>query len=110
MSWEAAKLAVDLLQWIATIAVGLYAWWSTRTRATSRALRGLEERLNRMDRRIDSADSAIANGPGHADMQSLRDNVATLSGDVKELTGTVRGMTRAVDLMSEHLLNRKQGG
>lgn len=33
----------------------------------------------------------------------------SLHGDIRELTGTVRGLNRAVDLMNEYLINKTKG-
>lgn len=104
--YSALRFWFSVFQWAVTILVALYAWWVGRSRATSEAMGELSKRIDENSRRLDGVEKDLRESPGHADMTALRDDVASLRADVRELNGTMRGMNRAVDLMTEHLMNK----
>lgn len=104
--YSALRFWFSVFQWIITILVGLYAWWVARSRATSEAMAEQSKRIDENSRRLDAVEKGLRDAPGHNDMTALRDDVASLRADVRELNGTMKGMNRAVDLMTEHLMNK----
>lgn len=105
IEWEAARVLVDASQFGLTVGVGLYAWWSSRSRAAKQEIAQLSTGLNAVDRRVDGIEKDIENAPGHRDIEVVRNTVNTLSGEVRALTGSVASMTNSVNLMIEHLMN-----
>lgn len=104
--YGALRFWFTVFQWAATILVALYAWWVGRSRATSEAMAEISKRIDENSRRLELLEKDVRDAPGHTEIHALRDDVASLRADVRELNGTMRGMNRAVDLMTEHLMNK----
>lgn len=75
------------------------------------------ERFGEHEMRIVQLENDVKH-PNCTRHQALEDKIATsnqgfnvrldaLHGDIRELTGSVKGLSRAVDLMNEYLINKK---
>jgi Tfp pilus assembly protein PilN len=65
-------------------------------------------RLIESEKKIERIGSEIRNLPGHRHIEDLSRRIEQLHGDVHEVSGSLKGLSRAVDLMNEFLIN--QGG
>jgi uncharacterized coiled-coil DUF342 family protein len=69
---------------------------------------GHNGRLSESEKKIARIGAEIRNLPQHRHIMDLSARIEQLHGDVHEVSGSLRGLSRAVDLMNEFLIN--QGG
>lgn len=104
--YSAARFWLGALVLVANSALAIWAWWRSREQASSRALGQLSKRIDDNSRRLDMVERDLRDAPGHSDFTALRDDLSGLRGEVRQMTGTMQGLGRAVDLMTEHLINK----
>jgi uncharacterized protein YPO0396 len=115
--YSALRFWFGVLQFAGTVAVGIYAWWVTRAKNTTKAIADVREdcqadlthldtKITANERRIDRLENNVDNMPSHNDMDGVKSELSGLRADVREMGGTMRGLNKAVDLMTEHLMNR----
>lgn len=105
--YSALRFWLSVVQWTATILVAMYAWWVGRSRATSEALGEMSKAIEAAHRRLEGLERDLRDAPGHKDIHRMREDLSTLRADVREMSGTLKGMNRAVDLMTEHMMAKK---
>ncbi len=110
----------DLVQTGATLAVGAYVWFVNRDRVTHSRITVLEQTV---DKRLDGAEARLAKVeadcghlPKHGDLARVYDRINGVAGKVgdvgsavSELGGEMRAMRRSIDLINQHLINRREG-
>lgn len=57
-------------------------------------------------KRLSVVEVSCGTSPTHNDLGGVYDRINEVSDQVSNLTGTVQGVSRNVDLITEHLLNR----
>lgn len=100
INYTAWRFWFDLLQLGGTCLIGVYVWWANSKKVTTARFSEHEKRLNTLE-----IDIKHPNCQHHLNFEGRLD---ALHGDIRELTGGVNGLRRAVDLMNEFLIN--QGG
>lgn len=116
--YTALRFWFGVLQFLGTVAVGVYAWWVTRAKNTTKAIEQVrvdnQAEINKLagavtsnERRIDRLENNVDNMPDHADMDGVKSELSGLRSDVSKMLGTMQGLNRAVDLMTEHLINKR---
>lgn len=108
MNWSGARFVLDLLVSAGMIAVGIYTWWVSRRQATTAAIDAVDERVSEVEGRVAQAEQELRHVPTHSDVSELSHRIAGLHGDLREIKGSLAGLSRSVDLMNEHLI--RQGG
>lgn len=122
MGWDYSVLRFwfTVLQFAATVGVGVYAWWVARGKETKKAIddvrdechQGIDEvryQVHSNDRRLDRLESKLDAKPGHDDLKNVHSELSGLRSDVSKMLGTMQGLNRAVDLMTEHMINKTRG-
>jgi hypothetical protein len=61
------------------------------------------------DTRITRVEQDIKNHPGHTDIGRVFRRIEDVRGEMKEISGSMKALNRAVDLINEHLINREKG-
>lgn len=118
LDYTALRFWFGVLQFAGTIAVGVYAWWATSAKKTTKAIQEVREdnqadiealghKVTSNERRIDRLENNVDNMPDHADMDGVKSELSGLRSDVSKMLGTMQGLNRAVDLMTEHLINKR---
>lgn len=106
IDYEAARFWLVVVQWIVTGLVALYAWHVGRSRAGARAMDELSKRIDDNQRRIDLLERDLRDAPGKDQFHDMYESLSGLRAEVRQMTGTMHGLGRAVDLMTQHLLDR----
>lgn len=111
MDWDAAKVVVDVAEFLLVGAVGLYAHINTRGRVTEDAMR---KEVARVDGVLKEQSAEIATvrenqrvAPTHNDIEELGRRLGELHGDIQKVDGRLEGIGRSVDLINQHLLSSK---
>jgi len=100
-----AKFWLDLAQWSTTIALAIYIYFSNRRKATTDSIVALDKVVSEQqlsnEKRLSHVESEISHLPTHNDLKNINNTLSSMEGSLK-------GLTRAVDIMNEYLLNRKE--
>lgn len=108
MSPEWLKAGIELAALFISCTAGFYVWFTDRQRVHhekfSSTVKELDDRLKEKNLRLTRVEEALRHVPTHADMQKLEIRVSDVHADLQKVVGGVEGLRRAVDLMSQHLL------
>ncbi len=98
IDYTAWRFWMDVLQMVATVLIGVYVWWTSRERVTTKRFQNQEDRITVLE-------VTAKNAPVCKHHDQLSGRIEDIRGDLRELTGSVNGVRRAVDLMNEFLIN-----
>jgi len=101
IDYSAWRFWFDVFQFIGICGLGIYTWWTNRERVTNKKFKEHDQRLSALEKEISLF-------PSKKQYDALTDKIGGLHGDLKEISGQLKGLNRAVDLMNEYLIN--QGG
>lgn len=90
--------------WNVSYAVGLaaiaaYTWWTNREKITGKRFQDHEDRITVLE--VTAKNAPVCQHHGE-----LAHRIEDIHGDLRELSGSVNGVKRAVDLMNEFLINQ----
>ncbi len=112
MDIETLKFGFQVLQFLATGAIGIYVYVSNKNRVTNDRISTLESdidtRLDGQSVRVAHLEEAALHTPTHSDLASLHKRVTEIGGDVKLMRGEFKGSKHTLDLIHEHLMNGGQ--
>ena len=124
------RMILDITNFVITWGVAIYVYRDKRKKETDAGFEQNKKALSDQGMRLAALESDVKhpNCPRHEalDEKLTRSNHALeeklgksngalnrrlddLHGDIRELTGSVKGLNRAVDLMNEFLINNKKG-
>lgn len=111
MDYQNAKLLFDIVQTILIAAIGIMNWLDKRQRVTVATIERLEnnidERLDSQGTRLTRVEQDMKNAPGHADFKRVYQRLDLVNGEMKEMKGELHIMKGTLQLIHEHLMNRK---
>jgi hypothetical protein len=104
--------AFNVFQFLLSSGLGIYVWYSNKEKVTNK-------RFEAQDQRITKIETEVQHPPSCTRHQTLEDKLTDLNkasnhrldalhGDIRELTGSMKGLNRAVDLMNEYLIKRER--
>lgn len=105
-NWNALRFFLDMVVMFGVVAVGIYSWWISRNQAIKSDIFAVCGRVELVEERVTLVERDIRSMPTTADIFELNQRIACLHGDLREIKGTLKGLSRAVDLMNEHLISR----
>lgn len=107
MSWdhETVRTAIAVASMIGAIAAAVYSWWAARNKTTRAAIDQVQGRVEDVESRIQSVETDLRHMPTQSDIKDLASQIAGVRADMKEISGTLQGVGRAVDLMNQYLLD-----
>ncbi|HXG29262.1 MAG TPA: DUF2730 family protein [Nevskiales bacterium] len=120
IDFQLIGIVVQVTSLLISIGAMLVAWVAKRRAATQAAIDRVDGVINRevadrkhevrrLEDRVIVLEQHIVHAPKAEDINGLRSEIAALRGNLGEFKGEMRGLTRAVDLMNEHLLNKDRG-
>lgn len=95
---------VDILQTLFMAGVTVWLYWRQRHAARKQEV---DEKISAMQQRVTAVEQDMRHAPTDKDLRDLSRHVEEVHGDLKELSGTIKGLARAVDLINTHLLDQK---
>lgn len=89
------KLWIDIIQFLATGAIGVYVWFGNRERFEQR------ERLSRIE-------DTLNHSPSHADISGIYKRLDDLHGDLRELVGKVDALAKSHALVMQQMIEGRR--
>ena len=106
LDWTALRFLLDLVLVAGMCAVAYYTWWASRMNANKTAIKRVDERVHEVEGRVAEVERELNHMPTHADISELSSRIGDVHGDLREIKGSLKGLSRAVDLMNEHLIRQ----
>jgi len=118
MDGESLRVYATIAQWAFNVIVAIWMWWSRKHKAAADKIDGFDKKLDGVKKdlcdRIDKNDTdhirirgEIKSLPTVHQFETLSESMRKLSENLNKTSGRLEGINRAVDLINEHLLNRK---
>lgn len=107
-SIEGARFVWDVMQTSLTAAIGLYVWWTGRTRATTHAIRSVDERVDDVDQHLRRLEQTLENRPGYGDLDNLRGELAQTNRTLEGVSAQLKGTTVLLNRLHEYLLQERR--
>lgn len=115
MNYQALAFWFSFVQWIFTLAIALYVFFSNRQKATTKEIQKLDGRLDEHQDRLTRAEERLKQLPGSGETNRLSVQMQKLDGDIgrlrEEISGVRSGLkpfTASVSRIEDYLL--KGGG
>ncbi len=103
MSYEEAKIWIDVAQFVLTGAIGVYIHVVKKSDATNKRVDRIEKDHGN---RLSKVEAAMPHVPTHNDMTQLHSDVAALKAETSGQTDLLKRLTAQVDLINQWLVNR----
>ena len=126
--------AFNVFQFLLSSGLGIYVWWSNKEKVTNTRFDAQDKRITKietdiqhpsctrhqalddklstsnkaLDDKLSTSNKALDDKLSSSN-QAFNKRLDELHGDIRELTGSVKGLNRAVDLMNEYLINKSKG-
>lgn len=118
IDWNAMRFWLALAQWLGLIAVGIFAWWRTRTRDNSEAIEGVrttaiaavgrvEQRVSEHSDRILMMEGRINALPTDDQLGLLHHRIDDLNRELGEVSATLTATNALLKLHQEFLMREK---
>ena len=123
VDYTAWRIGFDIAQFAITGLVWLYVFLSNRSRVKAEEIaqyksdtnRRIEEHKKVTDKHIDAhsmrlstIEETVRCGPSHDDIGKVHGRLDTVSEQLSQARGELKGISRSVDLIHQFLLNQKQ--
>lgn len=101
MNYAAVKFWIDVLVLAVVAGNTVYTWWTNREKVTNKRFKEAEDRILQLE-------SDVKHPPSCTYHPRLEERMDQAVGKLERMDGKIDGLSRAVDLMNEFLIN--QGG
>jgi len=103
-NYVAWKFWLDVAQLLGIVAVGLYSWWSNRSKATQKRFNRHDSRLGSVEVELDHIKQAVEQrGPCQLHGQFDK-RLRLIEGGVEKIDGRMQGVGNSLDLIQQHLM------
>lgn len=108
VDWGAARFLWSVMQGVVTAVIGVYVWWTGRTRATTEAIAQVDDRVDEVDQHVKRIEQILANRPGYGDLDKLRAEMAQTNRSLAELSAQLQGTTALLHRLHDYLLQERR--
>jgi type VI protein secretion system component VasK len=109
MNFDGARLMWDVLQTLITALVAIYVWWTSRSRATTKAINNVDTRVDQLDRDVRRLEQTLQNQPDYDDIERLRADLAENNRTLAKVSAELVGTTALLNRLHEYLLQERGG-
>jgi mevalonate kinase len=104
INWTAARFMLDIVILLGMIGIGIYTWWSNRTRASQVEFGQAHKRMDKILAQVNRLELEAKHVPTRAEFTDLNERLGELHADLREMIGGQETLKRLVDIMNQHLL------
>jgi septal ring factor EnvC (AmiA/AmiB activator) len=108
VDWSAARLFWDVSQTAIMAVIGIYVWWTSRTRATTQAIKQVDDRVTRVDQHVRKLEQTLEHRPGYSDLDTLRAEIAQTNRSLAEVSAQLQGTTALLHRLHDYLLQERR--
>ena len=101
INYQALNFWFNVLNFAILAVVGVIGWWNLREKVTNKRFQEAEERLMQLE-------NDVRHPPSCTYHPRLEERMNAAVGKLENMNGKLDGLSRAVDLVNEYLIN--QGG
>lgn len=105
---DSAAFFWDVTQTVIMAVIGIYVWWTGRTRATTKAIQQVDDRVTDMDQHVKRLEQTLENRPGYGDLDNLRAEMAQTNRTLEGVTAQLQGTTALLHRLHDYLLQERR--
>jgi hypothetical protein len=112
MNYQPWIFAFNVFQFLLSSGLGIYVWWTNKEKVTNTRFEAQDKRITKIESDLQHPSCTrhqVLEEKLSSSNQTMNARLDALHGDIRELTGSVKGLNRAVDLMNEYLINKSKG-
>ena len=105
---DGARFFWDVAQTVIMAVIGIYVWWTGRTRATTKAIQQVDDRVTDVDQHMKRLEQTLDNRPGYGDLDNLRAEMAQTNQTLEGVTAQLQGTTALLHRLHDYLLQERR--
>lgn len=121
IDWNQVRAVLGIIEAVVVFALGIYMFITRNSAAsrkeTAQRIQSVREDLKQTNRRVDRhgerisvIEESVRCAPSHDDLGKLHGRIDDVAGSMREIKGTMQGMSHTVQLIHKHLLEERKGG
>jgi len=99
VNWDAAKFAVDAVQFVFTLAIAIWVGLRTGQDKNRAAIEEMDQRQDDLEKRIITAEEHLKHAPTHEDIAKVREEISGMQ-------SALNTNTQMVQRIHDYLLNK----
>jgi hypothetical protein len=107
LNYKALTFMLSVINTVAIVATIIYAHLMNKQKVNADAIEQTNENHTALNVRVIKVEKAIEHMPSHEDIAKLNRRVGEVAQEVTKLQGTTAQMNNSVQLIHNHLLNKK---
>lgn len=108
MSYEAAKVWVDVFQFAWMIGATIWAFWGNKSKETQDKVDAVEKRTQDHEKWLTRLNEQVKHLPTGTELEELVGDVKGLRAEVAGMSDAFKGVTRQLELINSYLLEQKK--
>lgn len=108
VDFNGARFFWDVAQTVIMAVIGIYVWWTGRTRATTQAIKQVDDRVTDVDQHVKRLEQTLDNRPGYGDLDNLRAEMAQTNRTLEGVTAQLQGTTALLHRLHDYLLQERR--
>lgn len=110
MDWDAAKVVLDIFEFIVLGIIAIYVHMRTSNQVTEDKVQAMrkqmDEKFNEHSQRLSRMETAMEKGPTHEDLNRLHQRMDEQAEALHKLVGQFQSANSTLHMISQHLLNQ----
>lgn len=90
VNWDAAKVLLDLLQWVVMLAIGIKVWISNGQNQNKKAISDINQQQQDLDKRVLAVEEHLRHAPTHEDISEVREEMSGIKANLHQNTEMLR--------------------
>ncbi|WP_417862399.1 DUF2730 family protein [Vreelandella venusta] len=110
INWNAAKVLFDVMQAVLTALMAVYVYWLNKHRASQAAIKGTNERIDGVEKKVVNLEHKMERLPNHEDLTKLQEQMSKTNVLLAEISASQKATSVQVNRMNDYLMNQPRGG
>lgn len=110
INWNAAKVLFDVMQALLTALMAVYVYWLNKHRASQTAIKGTNERIDGVEKKVVNLEHKMERLPNHEDLAKLQEQMSKTNVLLAEISASQKATSVQVNRMNDYLMNQPRGG
>ena len=110
INWNAAKVLFDVMQALLTALMAVYVYWLNKHRASQTAIKGTNERIDGVEKKVVNLEHKMERLPNHEDLAKLQEQMSKTNVLLAEISANQKATSVQVNRINDYLMNQPRGG